>query len=121
MDLRKNRRFNARLFCCQPRSHYPFKIKLSYYNTQSFVTLLNYFACVMAKIEKLPEKQQDAIASHLMVLHEESEKLLLEQLASTETVVWSPYNAHEAAQTLSELLAVAGKCYSHPISVTGQN
>ena len=60
---------------------------------------------VMAKIEKLPEKQQDAIASRLMAeLHEESEKLLLEQLASTEAFVWSPYDAHEAAQTLSELL-----------------
>ncbi len=63
---------------------------------------------VMAKIEKLPEKQQDAIASRLMAeLHEESEKLLLEQLASTEAVVWSPYDAHEAAQKLSELLAAA--------------
>lgn len=31
----------------------------------------------MAKIEKLPEKQQDAIASPLMALHAESEKLLL--------------------------------------------
>jgi hypothetical protein len=34
----------------------------------------------------------------------EQEKELLEQLASTEAVVWSPYDAHEAAQTLSELL-----------------
>jgi hypothetical protein len=32
---------------------------------------------------------------------------LLNQLASTEAVVWSPYDAHEAAQTLSDLLAVA--------------
>ena len=76
---------------------------------------------IMAKIEKLPEKQQDAIASRLMALQQESEKLLLEQLASTEAVVWSPYDAREAAQTLSELLAAAGKCCSRPISVTGQN
>ena len=32
---------------------------------------------------------------------------LLNQLALTEAVVWSPYEAHEAAQTLSDLLAEA--------------
>ncbi|AUS98972.1 hypothetical protein CLI64_00335 [Nostoc sp. CENA543] len=36
--------------------------------------------------------------------HQEPENLLLEQLASTEAVVWSPYDAHEAAQTLSDML-----------------
>jgi uncharacterized protein YihD (DUF1040 family) len=36
--------------------------------------------------------------------HQEQENLLLEQLASTEAVIWSPYDAHEAAQTLSDLL-----------------
>jgi hypothetical protein len=35
------------------------------------------------------------------------EGTLLKQLASTEAVVWSPYEAHEAAQTLSDLLVVA--------------
>jgi hypothetical protein len=45
----------------------------------------------------------------LLELQQESEKLLLEQLASTDAVVWSPYDAHEAAQTLSELLATAKK------------
>lgn len=35
------------------------------------------------------------------------EDLLLKQLAATEAVVWSPYEAHEAAQSLSELLAAA--------------
>lgn len=60
---------------------------------------------VFAEIEKLPEEKQDAIASRLLAeLKQESEKLLLQQLASTEAVVWSPYDAHEAAQTLSELL-----------------
>lgn len=34
------------------------------------------------------------------------EALLLKQLASTEAVIWSPYEAHEAAQTLSDLLVV---------------
>ncbi len=63
---------------------------------------------VVAEIEKLPEEKQDAIASRLLAeLKQESEKLLLQQLASTEAVVWSPYDAHEAAQTLSELLTAA--------------
>jgi hypothetical protein len=35
------------------------------------------------------------------------EGVLLKQLASTEAVVWSPYEADEAAQTLSELLVAA--------------
>jgi hypothetical protein len=35
------------------------------------------------------------------------ENLLLKQLGATEAVVWSPYDAHGAAQTLSELLVVA--------------
>jgi hypothetical protein len=35
------------------------------------------------------------------------ENLLLKQLQATEAVVWSPYDAHGAAQTLSELLATA--------------
>ncbi len=35
---------------------------------------------------------------------QDQEHALLEQLASTEAVVWSPYDAHEAAKTLSDLL-----------------
>ena len=35
------------------------------------------------------------------------ENLLLKQLQATEAVVWSPYDAHGAAQTLSELLVTA--------------
>lgn len=35
------------------------------------------------------------------------EALLLKQLASTEAVVSSPYEAHEAAQILSDLLVAA--------------
>jgi hypothetical protein len=64
---------------------------------------------VVAKIEQLSEAKQNEIASRLLAeLEQESqEKLLLEQLASTEAVVWSPYDAHEAAQTLAELLAKA--------------
>jgi hypothetical protein len=63
---------------------------------------------VVAKIEILPEAKQNEIASRLLAeLEQESEKLLLEQLASTEAVVWSPFDAHEAAQALAELLAKA--------------
>jgi hypothetical protein len=63
---------------------------------------------VVAKIEQLPQEKQNEIASRLWAeLEQESEKLLLEQLASTEAVVWSPFDAHEAAQTLAELLTKA--------------
>ena len=37
------------------------------------------------------------------------EDALLNQLASTEAFVWSPYDAHDAAQTLSNLLAASRK------------
>lgn len=37
------------------------------------------------------------------------EDLLLKELASTMAVVWSPYEAYEAAQTLSNLLEEARK------------
>ena len=36
------------------------------------------------------------------------ESLLLKQLAATEAVVWSPYDAYEAAQVLSDILAKVG-------------
>ncbi len=38
---------------------------------------------------------------------QQQEDVLLKQLVSTEAVVWSPYEAHEAAQTLSDLLVAA--------------
>jgi uncharacterized protein YihD (DUF1040 family) len=38
---------------------------------------------------------------------ESQENLLLKQLEATEAVVWSPYDAYGAAQTLSELLVTA--------------
>jgi len=36
------------------------------------------------------------------------ESLLLKQLAATDAVVWSPYDAYEATQVLSDLLAKVG-------------
>ncbi|MBD2195480.1 MULTISPECIES: hypothetical protein [Calothrix] len=41
--------------------------------------------------------------------NQNQENMLLQQLESTEAVVWSPYEAYEAAQTLSELLIAAKK------------
>lgn len=38
---------------------------------------------------------------------QDPENLLLNQLASTEAIVWSPHEAYEAAETLSELLKAA--------------
>ncbi|MBD2665724.1 hypothetical protein B6N60_04471 [Richelia sinica FACHB-800] len=32
---------------------------------------------------------------------------LIEKLASTEAIVWSPYDAHEAAKRLSDMLTAA--------------
>lgn len=39
--------------------------------------------------------------------NQEQEQALLKQLESTEAVVWSPYEVHEADQTLSDILKVA--------------
>jgi hypothetical protein len=39
--------------------------------------------------------------------HQDQENMLLKELQSTEAVVWSPYEAYEAAQTLSDLLTAA--------------
>ncbi|NET56294.1 MAG: hypothetical protein F6K47_09020 [Symploca sp. SIO2E6] len=41
----------------------------------------------------------------------QTQESLLNQLASTEAVVWSPYDAPEAAQTLSDLLVAARQEY----------
>jgi hypothetical protein len=40
-------------------------------------------------------------------INQKQEDELLKQLESTEAVVWSPYEAYEAAQTLSDLLTAA--------------
>ncbi|BAZ14638.1 hypothetical protein NIES4071_64820 [Calothrix sp. NIES-4071] len=49
----------------------------------------------------------------------ESKKLLLQQLASTDAFVWLTYDAHEAAQTLSELLSAAKQ--SKLLKISGCN
>lgn len=68
--------------------------------------MTNLLRKAIAEIEKLPQEKQNEIASRLLAeLAQESEELLLEQLAKTPAVVWSPYDAHEASQKLAELLA----------------
>lgn len=52
----------------------------------------------MAKEESCELKATDSHAQ---------EEMLLKHLASTEAFVRSPYEAHDAAQTLSELLVAA--------------
>jgi hypothetical protein len=44
------------------------------------------------------------------------ENLLLKQFGATEAVVWSPHDAHGAAQTLSELLVVARRDSTEVVS-----
>jgi hypothetical protein len=44
------------------------------------------------------------------------ENLLLKHLGATEAVVWSPHDAHGAAQTLSELLVVARQDSTNVVS-----
>ncbi len=59
-----------------------------------------------AQIQKLPPEKQDAIATRLIAeLKEEND--LLNQLISTEAVVWSPQATSDSIQALSDLLTTA--------------
>ena len=65
---------------------------------QDKLRLIHFLLLAVAKEEGYELQKTDTQAQ---------EHGLLEQLASTEAVVWSPYEAHGAAQTLSELLVAA--------------
>ncbi|MFE1747343.1 hypothetical protein [Coleofasciculus sp. H7-2] len=65
---------------------------------QDKLRLIHFLLLAVAKEEGCELEANDSQAQ---------EALLLKQLASTEAVVWSPYEAHEAAKTLSDLLLVA--------------
>jgi hypothetical protein len=65
---------------------------------QDKLRLIHFLLLAIAKEEGCELEATDA---------NPQEEALLSQLASTEAVVWSPYEAHEAAQTLSNLLVVA--------------
>lgn len=57
--------------------------------------------CELESVISTSQKEGDELD---LAVDPTSENLLLKQLASTEAVVWSPYEAHEAAQKLSDLL-----------------
>jgi len=65
---------------------------------QDKLRLIHFLLLAVAKEEGCELEATDS---------QSQEGLLLKQLASTEAVVWSPYEAHEAAQTLSDLLVAA--------------
>ncbi|GAB4282200.1 MAG: hypothetical protein Fur0025_11220 [Oscillatoriaceae cyanobacterium] len=62
---------------------------------QDKLRLIHFLLLEVAKEDGCDLKSIDA---------QQQENLLLQQLAATEAVVWSPYDAPEAAQVLSELL-----------------
>lgn len=65
---------------------------------QDKLRLIHFLLLVVAKEEGCELEATDS---------QSQEGMLLKQLASTEAVVWSPYEADEAAQTLSDLLVAA--------------
>lgn len=65
---------------------------------QDKLRLIHFLLLAVAKEEGCELQTTDTQAQ---------EDLLLKQLTSTEAVVWSPYDAHGAAQTLSDLLVAA--------------
>ncbi|MEM9271411.1 MAG: hypothetical protein AAGA80_00420 [Cyanobacteria bacterium P01_F01_bin.143] len=64
----------------------------------------------IAEIKKLPQEQQDAIATRILTeLKNDTEKKLIAELASTKAVVWSPQTDNVGVQALSNLLITAQK------------
>ncbi|MBE9059200.1 hypothetical protein [Sphaerospermopsis sp. LEGE 08334] len=72
--------------------------QVSQLSHQDKLRLIHFLLLAVAKEEGCNLESPD---------YQSQEKLLLEQLASTEAIVWSPYDAHEAAQTLSDMLTAA--------------
>lgn len=64
----------------------------------------------IAELKKLPVQQQNAIASRILAeLKNERETALIDELSSTEAVVWSPQTDNAGVQALSDLLTAAQK------------
>ena len=64
----------------------------------------------IAELKKLPREQQDAIAIRILdELKNDTENELIDKLASTEAVVWSPQADNRGVQALSDLLVAAQK------------
>lgn len=60
----------------------------------------------MPLTELLPVVDQLSHQDKLRLIHYQT-SLLLQQLGTTEAVVWSPHDSYDAVQTLSELLVAA--------------
>ena len=64
----------------------------------------------IAELKKLPVEQQNAIASRILAeLKNETQTALIDELSSTEAVVWSPQTDNAGVQALSDLLTAARK------------
>ena len=65
---------------------------------------------VIAELKKLPAEQQNAIARRILAeLKNETKTALIDELSSTEAVVWSPQTNDAGVQALSDLLTAAQK------------
>jgi len=64
----------------------------------------------ITELKKLPIDQQNAIASRILTeLKNEAKTSLVDELSSTEAVVWSPQTNSARIQALSDLLTAAQK------------
>lgn len=71
--------------------------KVSKLSHQDKLRLIHFLLLAVAKEEGCSLEAEDS----------DSENVLLNQLASTEAVIWSPQADHEAVQALSDLLVAA--------------
>lgn len=71
---------------------------VSQLSQQDKLRLIHFLLLAVAKEEGYELRTPEA---------QTQENLLLQQLEATEAVVWSPYDAHGATQTLSDLLVTA--------------
>ena len=62
----------------------------------------------IAELKKLPVEQQNAIAGRILTeIKNETKTALINELSSTEAVVWSPQTDNVGVQALSDLLTAA--------------
>ena len=64
----------------------------------------------ISELKKLPVEQQNAIAGRILAkLKNETKTALIDELSSTDAVVWSPQTDNAGVQALSDLLTAAQK------------
>lgn len=64
----------------------------------------------ITELKKLPVEQQNEIASRILAeLKNETTTALIDELSSTEAVVWSPQTNDAGVQALSDLLTAVQK------------